>query len=248
MDAYVAAWFATASAGQHAKLYQHVDTARDRFAALLENDPAAADEFRSALRDYTRMYAFLAQVIPFHDAELERLYLYGKALLTRLPRTNDGGVDIGSVEMSHLRITKTGEHNASLTPDGAQMIEGFTGGGVGPQNAPEKAPLETIIDQLNERLGGILTDADKLWVQQSFEFAAEDESITAAAKVNSEENFGYVFDGQFQDLVLTRHDQNAELIARVFADSETTEFFTRLARRAVWEMAQKQATSDDKAV
>jgi hypothetical protein len=30
---------------------------------------------------------------------------------------------------------------------------------------------------------------------------------------SSDGNFGYVFDGQFQDLVLTRHDQNAELIA-----------------------------------
>ena len=119
-------------------------------------------------------------------------------------------------------------------------MPGFTGGGRGPQNAPDKAPLEQIIDALNERLGGILTDADKLWVQQTFTYAAGEDDIATAAKVNSEENFGYVFDGRFQDLVLTRHDANAELIARVFADAETTEFFTRLARKSVWEMARDQ--------
>jgi type I restriction enzyme, R subunit len=147
-----------------------------------------------------------------------------------------------SATSTSATYTEIGEHNASLTPAGATLVEGFTGGGVGPQALPQKAPLETIIDALNERLGGILTDADKLWVQQSFEFAAKDQNIATAAKVNSEENFGYVFDGQFQDLVITRHDQNAELIARVFADTETTDFFTRLARKAVWELAREQAT------
>ena len=37
------------------------------------------------LRDYVRTYAFLAQIMPFTDADLEELYYYGKYLLTRLP-------------------------------------------------------------------------------------------------------------------------------------------------------------------
>jgi len=96
MNSFATAFLATgAQAGAHGKLYHFTDPAKDRFAALLKDDPTSAEEFRSTLRNYTRAYAFLAQVIPYHDAEIERLYLYGKALLQRLTRTHDGGVDLG---------------------------------------------------------------------------------------------------------------------------------------------------------
>ncbi|MBN1992411.1 MAG: type I restriction endonuclease subunit R [Anaerolineae bacterium] len=38
-------------------------------------DPARQDEFRHYLHNYVRQYAFLSQVMPFQDADLERLYL-----------------------------------------------------------------------------------------------------------------------------------------------------------------------------
>jgi len=99
------------------------------------------------------------------------------------------------------------------------------------------ALLDQIIAAINERLGGNLTDADKVWVQQSFEYAAEDPHIQQAAQANTEDNFAYVFDPRFQGLVLDRHDANKDLISRVFKDAETTDFFTELARKIVYEMA-----------
>ncbi len=221
----------------HAKLYGFTDPARHRYEQLWEADPEAAEEFRSTLRHYTRAYAFLAQVIPFHDADLERLHLYGKALLQRLPRTRDAGVDLGDVELSHLRIVRTGTADVSLGDgEGEQSLTGFTGGGRGPQATPELALLDQVIAAINERLGGNLTDADKVWVQQAFEYAAEDPHIQQAARANTPENFSYVFDKQFEGLVLDRHDANAGLIDRVFKDAETTAFFTSLARKMVYEM------------
>jgi len=202
---------ATMTPGAHGKLYHFTDPAKDRFAALLKDDPTSAEEFRSTLRNYTRAYAFLAQVIPYHDAELERLYLYGKALLQRLTRTHDGGVDLGSVDLSHLRIVKTGTSDVSLGEDGEeQIVPGFTGGGRGSQTTPELALIDQVIAAINERLGGNLTDADTVWVQQSFEYAAEDPQIQQAAQANTEDNFAYVFNPAFQGLVLDRHDANAE--------------------------------------
>ncbi|NTW42481.1 MAG: hypothetical protein HGA44_21835 [Cellulomonadaceae bacterium] len=76
-------------------------------------------------------------------------------------------------------------------------------------------------------------------MQQAFEYAAEDPHIQQAALANSEENFGYVFDKQFEGLVLDRHDANADLIGRVFKDRDTTEFFTAVARRIVYELARE---------
>lgn len=241
MDAYAGALLvAGGDPRAHEKLYRFTDPARDRYVALLEQDRALAEEFRSTLRSFTRAYAFLAQVIPFHDADLERLHLYGKALLQRLPRSHDAGVDIGDVDLTHLRIVRTGSADVSLgTGDGEQLLAGFTGGGRGAQTVPELTLLEQVIAEINARLGGNLTDADKVWVQQTIEYAAEDPHIQQAAAANTEENFGYVFDKQFEGLVLDRHDANADLISRVFKDRETTEFFTAMARRIVYELARE---------
>ena len=241
MDSYVDAFLgAGPDLVTHAKLYRFTDPARDRYVELLDEDRTTAEEFRSTLRNYTRAYAFLAQVIPFHDPDLERLHLYGKALLQRLPRSHDAGVDIGAVDLSHLRIVRTGGADVSLgTGEGEQILEGFTGGGRGAQSVPEMALLDQIIAAINERLGGNLTDADKVCVQQAFEYAAEQPHIQQAAQANTEENFGYVFDKSFEGMVLDRHDANAGLIDRVFKDSETTAFFTALARRMVYELVRE---------
>ena len=151
-----------------------------------------------------------------------RLGRYGKALLQR------------------LRIVKTGTTDASLgTGAGEQVLPGFTGGGRGSQSVPELALIEQVIAAINERLGGNLTDADKVWVQQTFEYAAEDPHIRQAATANTRENFGYVFDKKFEGLVLDRHDANADLIIRVFKDTQTTAFFTQMARTIVHELARQ---------
>ena len=45
---------------------------------------ASEDErvsFRGALADYVRLYAFLSQILPFTDAQLEKLYVLGRLLI-----------------------------------------------------------------------------------------------------------------------------------------------------------------------
>lgn len=131
MDEFAAAYFAAkekAAGSQskweklHAELYRLLSPAVARFTALLESededDQETAEGFRADLNDYVRKYGFLAQIVPYQDAELERLHLYGRYLLNRLPRRADGGVDIGEVDLSHLRVEKTGEYDVSLAPRG----------------------------------------------------------------------------------------------------------------------------------
>jgi hypothetical protein len=102
--------------GAHAALYRFTDPARQRYTALLTTDPAAAQAFRAALRSYSRAYALLAAIMPWHYPDLERLYLFGKFLLL-LDRREDPGVDIGKVDLTHLRVVRKGVEDASLAAD-----------------------------------------------------------------------------------------------------------------------------------
>ncbi|NJC71239.1 type I restriction endonuclease subunit R [Planosporangium thailandense] len=230
----------TAIQRAHAALYHHTDAARDRYVVLAADDRERADAFRAALRDYVRMYAFLSQVVPYHDVELERLYLFGRALLNRLPRQRDASVDIGEVELTHLRISKTGEHDVSLTPEGEQVLPGFTGGGTGSQHEPEKVPLSQLIEEFNNHFGVGLGDADKIWVEQQIAAAAEDGTLQAAALVNDESNFGVVFDKRFEDIVISRHDDNGKLMQRYLDDKTLQSQLKQFARRQAYQMIRRQ--------
>ena len=97
-----------------ATLNAATDPAIDRYLAL---DDDARDEFRSALTSYVRAYAFLGQIIPWSDTDLEALYYYGKYLATRLPAPDTGSsIDLdGSVVLTHLRTDlKAEQENLSL--------------------------------------------------------------------------------------------------------------------------------------
>ncbi|SBT40667.1 type I restriction endonuclease subunit R [Micromonospora auratinigra] len=230
----------TALQRAHASLYRFTEPAVDRFNAVAADDPEAADGFRSALRDYTRMYAFLSQIVPYHDEDLERLYLYGRALLNRLPRRQDPSVDIGEVVLTHLRVSKTGEHDASLTPEGEQMLPGFVGGGAGRQHDPDKVALSELIDEFNDRFGIGLGEADKVWVEQQIVALAEDGALEAAAMVNDESNFGVVCDKRIEDVILSRHDDNGKLMQRYLDDESLRSQLNQFARRQAYQMIRRR--------
>ena len=77
------------SAGQHAAMNAALDAAVDRFNELSEDEKEnreLQEQFRGRLSAFCSLYAFLAQVVPFEDTDLEQLYAYGKPLLRKLPR------------------------------------------------------------------------------------------------------------------------------------------------------------------
>ncbi|TMR09927.1 type I restriction endonuclease subunit R [Nonomuraea turkmeniaca] len=226
----------------HAELYRHLAPACERFARLLnsedEEEQQAAEDFRADLTDYVRKYAFLSQIIPYSDAELERLYLFGRHLLNRLERRADGSVDIGEVDLTHLRVEKTGEYDLSLTSEGPAVLKGFGDGTAGAKE-PEKTPLSELIDKFNERFGTEFTEQDLI---KPFEEAIKDEKVKLAAVANvDEENFGIVFDGVFQDKMMEHFDTIADLGRKYFGpDPDFRSSLNRSARSAAWSLIRRQ--------
>ena len=74
--------------------------------------------------DYVRLYAFLSQILTFADADLEKLYVFGRLLLRKLPVTRDTlPVEIQqNIDMDAYRVKQTGSG-----ADQAQARPGGTG-------------------------------------------------------------------------------------------------------------------------
>jgi len=63
-----------------------LDPAVDRFKALQESNDDEAELWRGKLQAFRNLYAFLSQIIPYQDSDLERLYTYLRHLSAKLPR------------------------------------------------------------------------------------------------------------------------------------------------------------------
>ena len=212
--AFTAAFLGSSEAA-NAALYAKLDPAIERYAALDDDDQREA--FRAALTAFVRIYAFLAQIVPFADADLEQLYTYSRFLALRLPREQSAALDLSDdVVLTHLRTELIGEDDLSLTQGGG-VIGGFTGEGTGGQD-PMFAKLSEIIDTLNERFGTEFTEADKVFVDQIEQSCVENEALATQARVNTPENFKLALDKVLEGLVIDRLDANQEFFGRMIDD------------------------------
>ena len=75
------------SASDNKKMNAILDVVVQRFQARKEEE---REVFRSQLKAYRNLYAFLSQIIPYQDSELEKLYTFVRKLLAVLPPPGDG--------------------------------------------------------------------------------------------------------------------------------------------------------------
>lgn len=210
-------------AAGNAKLNASIDPAVERWHAL--EDESAQEDLRTALRDFTRAYAFLAQIVPFSDTDLEALYYYGKYLLTRLPKPdNGGGVDIdGAVVLTHLRTDLIAEQaNLSLGEGSDEPLTG-PGEGRGRQNEPPTEALSVLIQSLNERFGMNLTDADRIWFEQQEAHLREDDDVRVVALNNDYQQFRVFLEPLLEGKIVDRQEANETLFQAFFDKPEFRE-------------------------
>ena len=75
------------SARDHRTMNAVLDGVVRRFRGREEDE---REEFRGQLKAYRNLYAFLSQIIPYQDSDLERLYAFVRNLLAKLPPPGDG--------------------------------------------------------------------------------------------------------------------------------------------------------------
>jgi type I restriction enzyme R subunit len=214
VDAFALAFFG--AGGTQASLYAHLDAARERFGDLGEQDQ---EEFRAWLKRFVSRYGFVSQIVPFADSVMEKRFAYCRLLERRLPAPPSGTLDLGDrVEMTHLRLRKTGEHDLGLEA-GAGVLRAF--GESGPGGYEDLlAPLSELIGRLNERFGIDLTEADRLHLEGIGADMASDPEVQQQAAANTPENFGIEFDRRFTDAVAARMSQAEELTIRLLDKPE----------------------------
>ena len=202
--------------GTQDELHSVLDRCVDRYEAAIEKEQT---DFRRDLGRYVRLYAFLAQVVPFEDVELEKLYILAKPLLSKLlARLDPADVPdelLQYVDIDSYRIQQSRSGTVQLEEGEDPLPPQTTGGGSGGGSDGPKEPLSKILERLNEKFGYDFTEEDRVFIEQLEQKVKAHEAIQKSIEVNDESDARLTFDDVAEDELQDMVDRNFKLYKKI---------------------------------
>lgn len=219
VSAFSAVWYEKRkdhTASDHRAMNSILDRAVAAFQTRQEEE---REEFRGQITAFRNLYAFLSQIIPYQDSELEQFYTFCRNLIAKLPPPGDGttfALD-DEVALKYFRIQQMTQGSIDLSEGEADPLKGPTDLGSGGRK-DEEVGLTDLVERLNERFGTSFTRADQLFFEQIRESAEADDRIVEAALANKYDNFSSYLERMLDELFIDRMDGNEEVFSKVMSD------------------------------
>jgi len=219
VSAFAAVWYGKRkdhSATDHRTMNAVLDKAVSVFQGREEEE---REEFRGQITAFRNLYAFLSQIIPYQDSELEQFYTFCRNLISKLPPPGDGSsftLD-DEVALKYFRIQQMTQGSIDLSDGDADPLKGPTDIGTAGRK-DEEVGLKDLVERLNERFGTSFNRADQLFFEQIRESAAGDDRIVEAALANKFDNFASYLERMLDELFIDRMDGNEEVFSKVMSD------------------------------
>ena len=147
---------------------------RDRLDPILDICVAAYREqldedgqvdFKGKAKAFLRSYGFLASILPYTNADWEKLSIFLTFLVPKLPAPVEEDLSKGileAIDMDSYRVEKQAAQKVQLADEDAEIEPAPTDGG-GQKPEPELDRLSNIIRDFNDRFGNIeWKDQDKI--------------------------------------------------------------------------------------
>jgi type I restriction enzyme, R subunit len=183
-------------------------------------------DFKGKAKAFVRAYGFLASILPYTNAEWEKLSIFLNFLISKLPAPIDEDLSKGildAIDMDSYRVEKQAARRIQL-PDEDASIEPVptTGGGRKPE--PELDRLSNIIKTFNDQFGNITwTDGDrvhKLITEDIPNRVAADKAYQNAIKNSDKQNAKIEHDKALARVMTAVLKDDTELFKQ-FMDNES---------------------------
>ena len=122
------------------------------------------EDFRAKCKSYVRLYVFLAQIVPFTNPYLERLYIFLNHLQNKIQREQGEDLAQGildNIDMESYRLQKEGEFRIPLQ-QGDELMPIPTEMSRRCQQNLKWNHLSNIVKAFNDRFGTQFTNEDKV--------------------------------------------------------------------------------------
>ncbi len=121
-------------------------------------------DFKGKAKVFCRTYAFLSSVIPYSNAEWEKLSIFLDLLTPKLPAPKEEDLAKGileAIDMDSYRVEKKAAMKIALADTDAE-IEPVPTDASGRKSEPELDRLSNILKTFNEQFGTLFTDTDRV--------------------------------------------------------------------------------------
>lgn len=183
-------------------------------------------DFKGKAKAFTRAYGFLASVLPYTNADWEKLSIFLNFLVPKLPAPKEEDLSRGileTIDMDSYRVEKQAAVKIQL-PDADAEIEPVptTGGGRKPE--PELDRLSNILKTFNDQFGNIAwTHADRVQRLITEEIPAQmaaDNAYRNARKRSDKQNARIEHDKALARVMTAVLKDDTELFKQ-FSDNES---------------------------
>ena len=189
--------------------------------------PDKQDEFRSALKNFLRFYAYITQITRMFDAELHKSYLFCEYLFRLLPKRPHEKINLDDqVLLVNSKLTETFSGSIELKKDTGVTVKPETKTVV-KRKVEKKDLLENIIEKINLMYQGQFTDGDRVIVETIFDrIFLESKKLRKHAQNSDEEMFARsIFPDEFEKIAEDCYAESMDSFAKLF---ENKEFYERV--------------------
>ena len=194
-------------------------------ALYLENlDEDGQVDFKGKAKAFTRSYGFLSAILPYTNAEWEKLSIFLNFLVPKLPAPKEEDLSKGileAIDMDSYRVEKKAAVKIQL-PDQDAEIEPVPTDGGGAKPEPELDRLSNILKLFNDQFGSIAwTDGDrvrKLVTEEIPAKVAADKAYQNAKKNSDKQNARIEHDKALKRVMTAVLKDDAELYKQ-FSDN-----------------------------
>jgi type I restriction enzyme, R subunit len=181
-------------------------------------------DFKGKAKAFVRTYGFLASILPYTDAEWEKLAIFLNFLIPKLPAPKEEDLSKGildAIDMDSYRVEVRTAMSIALADQDAEIAPVPTSGG-GRMGEPELDRLSNIIKIFNEQFGNIdWKDADKIRQVIAEEIPAKvaaDRAYQNAMKHSDKQNARIEHDKALQRVLVELLADHTELFKQ-FSDN-----------------------------
>lgn len=183
-------------------------------------------DFKGKAKAFVRTYGFLASILPYTNADWERLSIFLNFLVPKLPAPKEEDLSKGileAIDMDSYRVEKRAAQKIQL-PDADAEIEPVPTSGGGHKAEPELERLSNILRSFNDLFGNVPWSDDdrvrKLITEEIPAKVAADTAFQNARKNSDKQNARVEHDKALQRVLISLMKDDTELFKQ-FSDNES---------------------------
>lgn len=179
-------------------------------------------DYKKTVRNFVKWYSYITQISRMFDKGLHEEFTFCQYLAKLLPRATSKDVDLDDkLRLEFYKLEKEFKGSIVLSPTQQDKtlvnVKKLKTGGTGKD---EDMLLDLIIANINDRFGGVFTDADRVLVEIIYDKSVRtNKRLAAYAKRNDEAVFTQsIFPEVFKKVTQECYMESMEAFSKLFED------------------------------